>query len=275
MRYLSKTIKSPLLRQCGSTIPIRHFQHSRAPSFSRVLASSTLATPPEQIRPLPSSRPRLTLPPDTEVSIEQYKRDVTVEIDGEPHSYDAFFLRDLCPCPKCVDSSTRQKLFNTTDLPDDIIPRAIRIKSKGSLEIIWSYPENHPHVSHYDPELLIQYSTSERRRHFRFPMPKQVYWDGEIMKENILRIDYEAFMKDDEMLHRLLVQLQIFGLAYFVNVPSVNTDGGEITKLVERIGEVKQTFYGKTWDVKSVPQSKNIAYSPRFHGLTTDIRISI
>jgi gamma-butyrobetaine dioxygenase len=62
------------------------------------------------------------------------------------------------------------------------------------------------------------------------------------------------------MLHRVLVQLHLYGLAYFVNVPSINTDGAEISALASRIGEIKQTFYGKTWDVKSVPQSKNIAY---------------
>ena len=165
----------------------------------------------------------------------------------------------MCPCPKCVDTSTRQKLFNTTDLPIDIVPRAIKVKSKGVLEVIWNYPEEHPHVSHYDPELLLRYSTSKRKRDFRFPAPRPVYWDGEMMKQNILRVDYESVLKDDETLHQLLMQIHLYGLAYFVNVPSVNTDGKELIKLAERIGEVKQTFYGKAWDVKSVPESKNIA----------------
>ena len=79
------------------------------------------------------------------------------------------------------------------------------------------------------------------------------------MKQNMLRLDYEAVLKDDETLHQLLMQLHLYGLAYFVNVPSVNTDGKELINLAHRIGEVKQTFYGKSWDVKSVPQSKNIA----------------
>ena len=79
------------------------------------------------------------------------------------------------------------------------------------------------------------------------------------MRDNILRMDYEAFLNDDEMLHRVLLNLHLYGLAYFINIPSVDTDGGAITQLANRIGEVKQTFYAKTWDVKSVVESKNIA----------------
>ena len=108
--------------------------------------------------------------------------------------------------------------------------------------------------------MQIYYCNKERDRRFRAPLPRQVYWDGDMMRANVLRVDYNTFLKDDEMLHRVLKQLHLYGLAYFVNVPSINTDGAEISALASRIGEIKQTFYGKTWDVKSVPQSKNIAY---------------
>jgi len=253
---------APLLRRQSIRTPLFNGLQHRSTSFSRILASSALANPPEHIRPLPTTRPRLALPREIGSHLAEKSSTVEVEIDGEWCSYDTLLLRDMCPCPKCVDSSTRQKLFNTTDLPSDIVPRAIQVKSKGVLEVIWNYPEEHPHVSHYDPELLLRYSTTKRRRDFRFPAPRPVYWDGEMMKRNILRVDYESVLKDDETLHQLLMQLHLYGLAYFVNVPSANTDGKELIKLAERIGEVKQTFYGKVWDVKSVPESKNIASPP-------------
>ena len=258
LSHLSRSI-TPLLRRQSIRPPVFHGIQRRSTSFSRILASSALANPPEHIRPLPTTRPRLQLPREIDSRVFEKSSTVEVEIDGEWCSFDTFFLRDMCPCPKCVDTSTRQKLFNTTDLPIDIVPRAIKVKSKGVLEVIWNHPEEHPHVSHYDPEVLLRYSTSKRRRDFRFPAPIPVYWDGEMMKQNILRVDYESVLKDDETLHQLLMQIHLYGLAYFVNVPSVNTDGKELIKLAERIGEVKQTFYGKAWDVKSVPESKNIA----------------
>ena len=87
------------------------------------------------------------------------------------------------------------------------------------------------------------------------------------MRENLLRVDYETFLQDEVLLHQVLMQLHLYGLALFVNVPSKKTEGMEVTNLATRFGEVKQTFYGKTWDVKSVPQSKNIAYPLLAHHL--------
>jgi hypothetical protein len=257
---LRSQLGSPKTRLLGSCIRRPPFSSGNRPAhgFSRAVAAAALATPPEHIRPLPTLRPIVSLPPDATFSIDQRKSDITIEIDNESHTYDTFFLRDLCPCPKCLDPSTQQKLFNTTDIPDDIVPRAIKVKNKGVLEVIWNHPDR-PHVSHYEPELLLRYSTAERRRHFRFPMGKQVYWDGEMMRDNLPRTDYHTFLEDDKMLHRVLVQLHVYGLALFTNVPSNDSSGAEIVNLAERIGEVKQTFYGKTWDVKSVPDSKNIA----------------
>jgi len=247
---VTATSRIVLLHQC------------RSAGFSKILAESTLATPPEHIRPIAVPQPKITLPPETDFMLQNQVKHVTVEIDGESHSYDTLFLRDLCPCPRCVDTSTRQKLFNTTDIPDTIIPRAIRVKTNNKLEVIWNHPMHHPHVSLYDAELLLRYSTPERVRHFRHPMPKAVYWDGDMMKENTMRTDYEEFLENDQMLHRVLLHLHLYGLAYFVNVPHENTDGTEISNLARRFGEIKQTFYGTTWDVKSVPESKNIAYYP-------------
>ena len=265
MRSTANTIlrsvgqRSPMISTSKNVLRMTRPFQCRSASFSKVIASTM--TPPEHIRPLEGTpQPRLSLGPEVNTNIEMRKPDITVEIDGEPYTFDSLFLRDACPCPKCLDPSTRQKLFNTTDLPADILPRAIRIKNNGPLEVVWDQPEDYPHVSQYDPGFLLRYSTPERRRHFRFPLPQQVYWDGEMMRENILKVDYEAFLKDDMMLHKVLVSLHLYGLAFFVNVPSENTDGTEIANLATRIGEIKQTFYGRTWDVKSVAQSKNIAY---------------
>ena len=259
-RPLSALLRPALLPRSALGVPVTR----RAVSRSQVLAHDAPAPTgaPEHIRPLPAIRPRLSLPLGADRSFENHKQEVTVEIDGEQHSFDALFLRDLCPCPKCLDPSTRQKLLNTTDIPDEIVADSLRIKPSGQLEVIWSEPEEHPHVSFYEPEVLLQYSSPERKRHFRNPAGRQVYWDGEMMRDNILRVDYKSFLESDEVLHRMLVQIHRFGLAYFVNVPSENTDGTEIARIAERFGDIKRTFYGKTWDVKSVPQSKNIAYIP-------------
>jgi alpha-ketoglutarate-dependent taurine dioxygenase len=38
-----------------------------------------------------------------------------------------------------------------------------------------------------------------------------------------------------------------------------------------RIGNLRDTFYGRTWDVKSVPEAKNVAYTAQYLGLHMDL----
>ena len=54
-------------------------------------------------------------------------------------------------------------------------------------------------------------------------------------------------------------QLERYGLLFIRNIPD---DPDAVEGIAERIGNIKNTFYGKTWDVKSVPDSKNIAFVP-------------
>jgi len=44
-----------------------------------------------------------------------------------------------------------------------------------------------------------------------------------------------------------------------------------VEEIAGRIGTLKDTFYGRTWDVKSKPKAKNIAYTQSFLGLHMDL----
>ncbi|KAG0067582.1 hypothetical protein BGZ89_005899 [Linnemannia elongata] len=52
-------------------------------------------------------------------------------------TFDNIWLRDNCPCPKCVHSSTRQKLHLTEQVPKDISVSSIQVCQHG-LEVTWS-----------------------------------------------------------------------------------------------------------------------------------------
>ena len=74
-------------------------------------------------------------------------------------------------------------------------------------------------------------------------------------------------MKDDSILLKALQQLRAYGFVFFQNVPGENgpLDFGK------HIGRLRDTFYGETWDVKSVAQAKNIAYTHQFLGFHMDL----
>ncbi|GKU07666.1 unnamed protein product [Fusarium langsethiae] len=75
-------------------------------------------------------------------------------------------------------------------------------------------------------------------------------------------------MRDDKAVYKLIHQLRTDGLAFITNVPGVEKSVAEIAT---RIGPVKDTFYGHTWDVRTVPEAINAAYTSNDLGFHTDL----
>ncbi|TXT05793.1 uncharacterized protein COLE_07113 [Cutaneotrichosporon oleaginosum] len=75
------------------------------------------------------------------------------------------------------------------------------------------------------------------------------------------------------VLHGVLEQLQRYGLAVVRGVPTTKTDNEncDLRELAESIGLLRTTFYGETWDVKNVPNARNVAYTNLNLGLHMDL----
>jgi gamma-butyrobetaine dioxygenase len=71
---------------------------------------------------------------------------------------------------------------------------------------------------------------------------------------------------------RAITQLQRTGLLFLRDVPSTDTSdsGCEVRK--SRFAEVRDTFYGDVWNVKTLDESPNIAYTNLFLGLHMDLQ---
>ena len=85
-------------------------------------------------------------------------------------------------------------------------------------------------------------------------------------------MDYADLMNPenrDAALLRFLQHLERFGVAFLRNVPTA--DHRQVEKVAERFGPIRETFYGRSWDVKSVPNAKNIAYTSLFLDLHMDL----
>ncbi|KAG0208101.1 hypothetical protein BGX28_000857 [Mortierella sp. GBA30] len=183
----------------------------------------------------------------------------------------SLWLRDNCPCPKCIDPSTRQKLHASSQVPLDISVSSVQIYPEG-LELTWSKgldgvgdweepAKSRPgHKSMYSWEMILgSYggSPSEHRVKTRLNH-KPTLWDGQMMKDRALWLDYDEYMNSQEGLVKGLRHLQDYGLFFLKDVP---TRDQEVAIVAERIGHLRDTFYGRTWDVKSVPDAKNVAYT--------------
>jgi alpha-ketoglutarate-dependent taurine dioxygenase len=81
-------------------------------------------------------------------------------------------------------------------------------------------------------------------------------------------ISYDSFMHDDSGLKTALSLLHYYGLFFVDKVPS---DEESVAKLAERIGPIRNTFYGRTWDVRSKPEAENVAYTNQHLGFHMDL----
>ncbi|KAJ9623605.1 hypothetical protein H2203_005867 [Taxawa tesnikishii (nom. ined.)] len=81
-------------------------------------------------------------------------------------------------------------------------------------------------------------------------------------------MNYEDYMADDTNLSTALMQLQKFGLVFIRGLPDTEQ---AVVDVANRIGPLKNTFYGLTWNVRSVPNAKNVAYTHQDLGFHMDL----
>ena len=179
------------------------------------------------------------------------------------------WLRDSCQCPSCVHPSTRQKLHRTSDIPADILPASDGIRAgKEGVEITWV----NGHVSHYPNTFLGLYSSPKKLRAFHRDVDEKRWDKDAIQSVSNLFLPYASLQAPAGLL-AAITQLTQYGLLFVTNVPPERTTNEtcELRALATRFGEIRETFYGQTWDVKNVPNSKNIAYTNVDLGLHMDL----
>lgn len=180
---------------------------------------------------------------------------------GDSLSFDAVFLRDCCSCERCVDRSTTQKTFESVDIPPTIRPSSLTCQDDGTVRITWTpeLPGFEDHVSLYDSS-FIQGNVDLQSRLIATPnLPEQPRpWDRNVMAQNQLNLDFTSYMNSSSSLFSGLYHLNLYGLLFVHSVPST---ADAVKCIAERIGPIKETLYGSTWDVRSVPSAKNVAYT--------------
>lgn len=205
---------------------------------------------------------------------EQPQQLIAVRIDDSPREFDAVFLRDSCTCPRCVDPHSKQKLFQTSDIPPQIEGTSQIVGDAASgwaLETHWKND-----VPGYDAEHRTRHSLDWLRRALNTEVElrggvrhdDRVLWDRDIITRNNKWIDYKDWMGADEVLFDALSHLNKYGLLFLRNVPESEES---VVDIASRIGTLKDTLYGRTWDVRSKQKAENIAYTPQFLGLHMDL----
>ncbi|KAF5370429.1 hypothetical protein D9615_009728 [Tricholomella constricta] len=218
-------------------------------------SASAAALRPRSLEDAPQELPEVS--PDDLPIISTGDNKVAIGWDTRTWSrFHNIWLRDHCRCPKCFHAITKQRLVDTFEIPHDIIPVRVEPKVEG-LEVSW--PSTDPHVSVY-PWSWLQRNSYDPVIHKPDAAKEKILWGAKI-EQSPPAVTYEEMMAgDDKGLFKSLT-----------NIASVLPPTPESTeKLVQRIGFIRETQYGRFWDFTSDLAKGDMAYTTLALGAHTD-----
>ena len=146
-----------------------------------------------------------------------------------------------CACGDCAHPGG-QRLLDSATIPTDIDLVAAELDG-DAVEIAWS----DGHRGRFDAAWLRRYAAAPARRS---PEP----WPDHLRPR---RSDADV-VASDAALRDWLAAVADYGFAVLRGVPA---EPGQVTRVAELFGHVRETNYGRLFDVRSVVNPSNLAYT--------------
>lgn len=184
----------------------------------------------------------------------------------------AAWLRDHCECAKCIDPVSKQKLHTSGSV---IGAEAIDAsEDTDEIGITWNERDNHksifkkgwlfealPDLQGESEKFLDKYARTVQSTPMVSSFSDQLTWDN-LSANKIVYLskmhDLVKLKNDRACLQEFVMQLKQYGIGFIKHVPA-----DEFVETLQMFGALRETFYGLTWDVKSIANAKNIAYTSR------------
>ncbi|KAK5467778.1 hypothetical protein LTS15_000751 [Exophiala xenobiotica] len=181
-------------------------------------------------------------------------------------------VRDACQCPSCIDASDKQRNFSYSDIPSQISYKNVQYAEfSADVQVQWEndVPSSPPdHRTIISNEAISNLGKQFRNRHWDLYKRPQTLWNRDTYQKETARVDFNDYMTHTASLAEALHLLWRDGLVFIDGVPESEDS---VSQIVNRIGPLQQTFYGPTWDVRSVPNAKNVAYTSKHLGFHMDL----
>jgi gamma-butyrobetaine dioxygenase len=177
--------------------------------------------------------------------------------NGERSVYPYLYLRDNCPSPSTIHSNG-QKLIEASAINPAINPENTELNNEGEVLIKWNTED---HTSLFSSQWLFDHRLSkdaiEGRRQKRLALEPVALWD-ETLNNNIPEGDYNDVSTNDRALCSWLENVRKYGFAVLRNVP---LELGMVCKVTELFGFIRETNYGRLFDVKTTVNPNNLAFT--------------
>ena len=154
-----------------------------------------------------------------------------------------------------------QRLVDAMELPERLTVGAAEIVA-GGVEVRFDGIEG---ASLFEPAWLRRHALDPASRAERRRQPR--LWDAGLAQGPLPAADYAALTRDKAVLLGWLRHVEQLGFALLHGVP---TTPGAVCDVVSLFGYVRETNYGRLFDVVSVEQPLNLAVTPLALGNHTD-----
>lgn len=173
--------------------------------------------------------------------------------DGATAEVPAIWLRDNSPAPSARHANG-QKLFDITEI-DPTVHLVAAHAVGGEVSVTFS----DGHEATYAGDWLHRHAVPRRS-------PLRRLWGAELGRA-LPTHDHEAVARDDGARRAWLADIADLGFALLRGVP---TESGSLLGVAELFGHVRETNYGRFFEVRTEPDPINLAYTPMGLSVHTD-----
>ena len=183
--------------------------------------------------------------------IERRQRSINIVwSDGRRSVFHHIWLRDNCSCSQCGDRSGGHRYLELGSIDPEITPHAVSIDPSGALLIRWA---EDGHLTTCSAGWLrancySKESLAERRQ-------QPVLWDSSL-NGKIPEWDYDRVVTDEPHRLQMFQHINDYGFAILNGVPTLED---EIERLADVFGFIRQTHYGRVFDLIATPNQRILA----------------
>jgi gamma-butyrobetaine dioxygenase len=182
-----------------------------------------------------------------------------LEADGYALRFPAVWLRDNCPCPECLDPGTGQKLKDITELPAGLTVSAA--EDAGESVVVIYAPDGHR--STFSRSWLAGHALGPDRSGDgdgggRTEDDKDLWLPSDL--DRLPEASWPCYLAEPADRVRALGAVLRWGFVLLHDVPA---EPGTVLEVAASFGFVRETNYGRLFEVRVEPRPGNLAYTSR------------
>ncbi len=181
------------------------------------------------------------------MKLELKNNKVFFESKGLKKEIHPFWLRERVNGEKFVDKSTQQRLFDPTQLQENIQIKNLSL-CNDFLEVNFNDGAS-TKIAVID--IFKEFSSINEIKQI-----EKIKWDSSFSEQNTFEFDENLF--ETEEMYKALINFYQYGFVIFKNVPTRNNF---IVKFANSIGSVRRTNFGEFFNVQSKLNPNDLAYT--------------